>query len=104
MFYRMETGWPLTDKLSVRGAYQFGSIKSPSPFAYSSHQLVAGLTYDIDPEHTIAGRLVSQAGHSNLYMSYKQRVRDGMDVYVIFGEPNAESTKNVVLVKLLTPI
>lgn len=101
LYYSFDRGWLLTDKLSVKGSYEFSRIKPPSPEAYSSSQLIATLAYDIDNERTLAGRLISRKGKSNFYMAYKQRVRSGMDVYVIYGDPNAESTRSSLLLKLI---
>ncbi len=101
LYYSFDRGWLLTDKLSVKGSYEFSRIKPPSPEAYSSDQLIATVAYDIDNERTLAGRLISRKGKTNFYMAYKQRVRSGMDVYVIYGDPNAESTRSSLLLKLI---
>lgn len=103
LYYGLERGWLLTDRLSLQTAYEYSRIKYPSPEAYSSGQFIGTLSYDIDTERTLAGRLISRDEGTNFYLAYKQRVRAGMDVYVIFGDPNAETTKTSVLVKLIRP-
>ena len=77
-------------------------MKPPSPNAYSASQLISTLAYDLDNERTLAGRLVAQKGKTNFYLAYKQRVRMGMDAYVIFGDPNAESTRSSFALKLVS--
>jgi hypothetical protein len=104
MYYGLETGWLLTDKLSVRTSYSYGSVKAPSPLAYSSNQFITTLAYDLDKERTVAGRFRAGSGASNLYLSYKQRVRSGMDIYLIYGDPNTETTRNCLLLKLIRPL
>ena len=95
-------GWSLSDKLSVNAGYGYTRIRPPSPEAYSATQLVTTLAYDFDNERTMAGRLVAQKGKTNFYLAYKQRVRMGMDAYVIFGDPNAESTRSSFALKLVS--
>lgn len=104
LYYSVESGCLLTNKVSVRASYGYSRISFPSPLAYSSNQLITTLNYDISNERTLSGRLISGVGKTNIYLVYKQRVRSGMDVYVIYGDPNAESTTNTLLLKLIRPI
>lgn len=90
----------LSGKLSLQGSYELAQIKDPSPSAFLSRQLIGTLAYELDAEHTLGGRLVNTGGRSNLYLAYKQRLRRGMDAYIIFGDPNADSTRSSVTVKL----
>jgi len=46
----------------------------------------------LTPEKTIGGRLVAGDEGTNLYVSYRQAVRRGADVFVVLGDPNADST------------
>ncbi|MCX6377655.1 MAG: hypothetical protein NTU88_16760 [Armatimonadetes bacterium] len=57
--------------------------------------------YDFDNERTLAGRLVTSGGKSSIFLAYRQRVRRGTDVYLIFGDPNADVTRNSVMLKLV---
>jgi len=94
-------GWRIADKLNVRADYEYAQIKQPSPQAFLSRQLVVSLAYDLDSERTLGGRLVSREGKANFYLAFKQRVRAGMDAYVIFGDPNAEETRSALTLKLI---
>ena len=60
--------------------------------------------YDITPEKGFVARWVNSTGKTNVYLAYRQRVRAGMDVYFIFGDPNADRTQNTVLLKLIRPL
>jgi hypothetical protein len=99
--YYVGRGWSLGDNPNLYTGYEYSRIKLPSPEAYSTGQLISTLAYDLDNERTLAGRLVAQHGKTNFYLAYKQRVRMGMDAYVIFGDPNAESTKSALTLKLM---
>lgn len=101
--YGIGQAWQAGDRLALSLDYYYTSISRPSPEAFSANQLIGTLAYDIDTERTLAGRIVAQDGGANLYLAYKQRVRSGMDVYVIYGDPNAMSTRNTFLLKLLRP-
>jgi hypothetical protein len=94
-------GWKVSDKLSVSGQYGFARLKEPSPYAYESKQLVASALYDMSLERTVGGRLISGSGNTNLYMWFRQRVRAGLDAYLILGEPNADSTDSSLTLKLI---
>ena len=95
-------GWSISDKLSLNANYGYTRIRPPSPEAYSATQIVTTLAYDFDNERTMAGRLVAQKGKTNFYLAYRQRVRTGTDAYVIFGDPNADSTRSAFTLKLIS--
>lgn len=99
--YSIAQGWNISNKLNVRGSFEHSHINAPSEVAYSSNQLIGTLSYDVDKEHTLTGRVVSSRGRQNSYFAYRQRVRFGLDAYVIFGDPNASSTQNKLAVKLI---
>jgi len=64
-------------------------------------QLVVTTTFDISKERTISARLVRQGGNTNMYAAYRQRVRTGMDLLVIVGDPNAQEWVSRVAVKAI---
>ena len=94
-------GWGMSERLSVHGGYEFARIDEPSPQAFTSRQLIATIAYDLDTERTLGGRLIARSGKANFYLAYKQRVRVGTDAYVIFGDPNADSTRSAFTLKLI---
>ena len=99
-YWSLGQGWPIGDKLSIQASYEFARIGEPSPDAFNSHQIVASAAYDFDNERTVGGRLISREGKTNLYLAFKQRVSTGTDIYLIFGDPNADSTRSSVTIKL----
>lgn len=104
MTYSASQRFKMTQKLSISLTYGHSQIGQPSPDAYSSNQLIVTPNYEIDPERTILGRIVSQEGKTNCYLTFRQRVRSGTDVYLIFGDPNSDSTRSSFTLKLIRPI
>jgi hypothetical protein len=76
-------------------------------------QSVTG-TWRVDNFRTMSMRYLSQNGIgntssvgrtnvNNLYFAYSQRLPQGMDAFLLIGDPNAERTKNQVTLKLVRP-
>jgi len=63
------------------------------------HQIVVTGTYDLSDERTISGRAVESRDSFNIYFTYRQAVRRGMDAYVIVGDPNARKFERRLAVK-----
>jgi hypothetical protein len=66
-----------------------------------SRQLVLTTTYDISEERSASGRLVRTEGGTNAYAAYRQRVRRGMDLLVVVGDPNAEEWVSRLAIKAI---
>jgi hypothetical protein len=66
-----------------------------------SRQLVLTTTYDISEERSASGRLVRTEAGTNAYAAYRQRVRRGMDLLVVVGDPNAEEWVSRLAVKAI---
>jgi len=74
-----------------------GDVLSPE----WSRQLVFTNTYDITDEKTISARLVRRGSSTNAYAAYRQRVRRGMDLLIVVGDPNAEEWVSRLAVKAI---
>lgn len=94
----------LSSRLSLKASYEYARINKPSPSAYSLGQWIVTATYDLDTERSIAGRLVQRGGDSIPYLAYRQRVRSGLDAYVILGDPNQSVSRTPLVVKLVRPM
>ncbi|MHB0998812.1 MAG: carbohydrate binding family 9 domain-containing protein [Armatimonadota bacterium] len=79
-------------------------IAEPSPYVGTRSLMIFTLNYDLDPERSIGGRIIQRSGKGNAYFVYRQQVRHGMDIYFIYGDPNAEETKNKFILKLVRPM
>jgi hypothetical protein len=67
-------------------------------------QTVVTVTYELSAEKSLSGRWIGRGEKSNLSFAYRQAVRHGMDIYVIYGDPNADETDQRLAVKLLIPL
>ena len=92
---------PLSVALSYNRQTQGGTL---------STQAIATGTYRLNDTQTLGGRIVSQAGAdqggglgTNIYFSFSQQVRSGLDAYLLFGDPNSPKTRGKVTLKLIHP-
>ncbi len=101
-----------TRRLRARLDGELLEIRYASAPTDRAQQLIFTLNYEITPERAIGGRLVlsrSEFGGEtetvrNFYLTYLQRVRQGFDLYLIYGLPNASRTQNRFALKVITPI
>ena len=112
LFYRISQGIPFTQRLRLKLDYERSHIRYAGPVTpdYRLHQLIATLNYDIDAERSIGGRYIGRGSRfggfnniSTLYLTFRQQVRRGADIFLIFGDPNASSTQTRFAVKVITP-
>ncbi|UCC67212.1 MAG: carbohydrate binding family 9 domain-containing protein, partial [Armatimonadota bacterium] len=66
-----------------------------------SRQVVLTTTYDVTQEKTVSARLVRRGSNSNVYAAYRQRVRKGMDLLIVAGDPNADEWVSRLAVKAI---
>ena len=76
----------------------------------SSTQGILTGTYRLNPFQTIGARAVNQGGAdqgtglgTDVYFSFSQQVRQGTDVFLLFGDPNSPQTRGKVTLKLVHP-
>lgn len=75
-------------------------------------QAILTVNYELDAERVIGARWVvnrieggGQAqSANNLYLTYLQRLRSGLEVYLLFGAPNADRTRNRFALKIVSPL
>ena len=65
------------------------------------YQTMTTAQYDITPEKAVSGRLIRSHEGWNGYVSYRQIVRRGMDLFVIVGDPSADTWTNRVALKAM---
>jgi len=66
-----------------------------------THQVVLTTSCDVTDEKTVSARLVRRESDTNLYAVYRQRVRRGMDLLVVAGDPNADEWVSRLAVKAI---
>lgn len=112
LFWRFTQGIPFTSRLRLKVEYERSQIlyHDPSTPDRNLHQLIATLNYDIDAERSIGGRYIGRGSRfgsfeeiDTFYLTYRQQVRRGTDIFLIFGDPNASSTQTRFAVKVMTP-
>ncbi len=57
------------------------------------------INYDLTDEKSLGSRLLTGDLGTNFFMSYRQAVRAGTDLFVILGDPNANHTESRLAVK-----
>jgi hypothetical protein len=67
----------------------------------SRQQHILSLSYEISPTRSFGGRLVTQNGGTNWYLSYRHSGEKGTEVYLILGDPNASRFTEQALVKIV---
>ena len=92
---------PFSVQLSYNRQTQGGTL---------STQAIGTGTYRLNDTQTLGGRVVSQGGAdqggglgTNIYFSFSQQVRSGLDAYLLFGDPNSPKTRGKVTLKLIHP-
>ena len=78
-------------------------LRLTGPKAEDTWQSVISANYDLTDEKSISCRLVAGTRGTNFSAGYRQAVRRGMDVYLLFGDPNEEKTQSRVILKLIVP-
>jgi len=92
---------PLSTKLSAqyrRRDYPVGHEDKPEGSIEHQYQLISTVQYDITTERAVSGRLIYSHEGMNGYCSYRQTLRKGLDLFLIVGDPSAETwTKRIAL-------
>ena len=75
-----------------------------------STQAIATGTYRLSEARTLGARVVSQGGAdqgaglgTNIYFSFSQQVRQGTDLFLLFGDPNSPRTRGKFTLKIVHP-
>lgn len=112
LFWRFAQGIPFTSRLRLKLEYEQSRIvydDAGTPDR-NLHQLIVTLNYDIDAERSIGGRYIGRGSRfggfeeiNTFYLTYRQQVRRGTDIFLIFGDPNASRTHTRFALKVMTP-
>jgi hypothetical protein len=63
------------------------------------HRLTMRLNYDIDPERGYGMAVRTGSNGTNAFITYRQAVRQGEDLFIILGDPNTDHTQPRIGVK-----
>jgi len=95
-FTSVSQGFPIGKRMSFN--VNFGQVMLGTE---TNWQTILSGTYRIDPMQSFGGRMVTQDGKTNLYLSYGKKTRQGNDVFILLGDPNSETTKRSITLKLV---
>lgn len=59
--------------------------------------------YKLNSTQAVGGRIVTEDGNTDVFLSFAQKVRAGSDIFVLFGDPNSPNTRGLVQVKVVSP-
>jgi hypothetical protein len=94
----LSQGFRLSERWAIQTGGSWVSHDAPTGH-YADRLLTLSGNCEFDPEHSVSLRLVDSTRGSNAYLAYRQKVRKGMDLYVILGDPNADETTERVAAK-----
>ncbi len=103
-FISLSQGLKLSDRLSMQISGELLDMDYPAGSGKDDvrrEQAYASAVYDITPEKGLGLGFRFREGHSNLFCTYRQEVRRGLDIFVLWGDPNSLSTENRLSFKLL---
>lgn len=116
LHWTVSQNFRISEGLTIGFSHELSRISDPSPYARNVQQDIALFNYDLTPEKSIGGRLVKATGsqlvsgadqpidQNNIYFMFRQQVRSGMDIYVVYGDPSGFTSSNMVTVKLVRPM
>lgn len=91
--YNLETflqAFKLCDGLILGTSYERSHVGPPSVAEGTARLFIGTISYDLTNEKSIGGRFVRRLGKQSMYFMYRQQLRRGTDIYVIFGDPDPE--------------
>ncbi|MFQ3669338.1 MAG: carbohydrate binding family 9 domain-containing protein [Fimbriimonadaceae bacterium] len=83
---------------------QVGASTEIVRFVGESRQDIVTVTYDIDREQSVAGRLLNRGGETSAYLSYRKSGYGGTEWFVILGDPNDDGFRTRAVVKVIWKI
>jgi hypothetical protein len=89
--------WVELERATAASLDDDGNVVPPE----TSTQGVLITTHDVGEGKTASARLVRRGSDTNVYAAYRQRLRRGMDLLVVLGDPNAEKWVSRLAVKAI---
>jgi len=102
LYYWLGQGLKLNDKLYCTVGHEYRESDYPDGGENEDERIgrsMVSFNYDFTPEKTLGGRLLTGDLGTNFFVSYRQAVRVGTDLFVILGDPNADHTQSRLAVK-----
>lgn len=70
----------------------------------AADQTIITSSYDLGSDRSIAGRLVKHNSDINAYLAYQRSGNEGVEYFLILGDPNAPKYRNSLTLKVVVPI
>jgi hypothetical protein len=86
---------------SYRRVFPVGHLDEPAGGTKKTYQLLTTMQIDITTEHALTGRVINSRDGTNAYVTYRQVVRSGVDLFVIVGDPSRLTWSKRVAVKAM---
>ncbi|HIE27230.1 TPA: hypothetical protein EYP66_08085 [Candidatus Poribacteria bacterium] len=102
VYTNLSQGFDITDDLAFRLNVEYMHLSSQPNLPH--WQIVFSTNYTITDERGLGARIVARGGNANVNLMFRQAVRRGMDVFFIYGEPNAEKTRHRFALKIVLPL
>ncbi|MBI5831685.1 MAG: carbohydrate binding family 9 domain-containing protein [Armatimonadetes bacterium] len=105
-FYaRLDQGWQPMDRLlfSLASEYTYRYFGLGGDATVSRTQNLLTASYRLDDFSAVSARLVERAGDINLFVAYRMSPLSGDNLSLLYGDPNARTTKTQVQTKLTWP-
>ena len=67
------------------------------------NQLIASAQYDLGKDRYVNGRIVRQGRDTNVYFSFQRSGAQGLEYFLILGDPNALKTRSSLVLKVVMP-
>ena len=74
-------------------------FRSPAGGIEHLRQLIGTVQYDLTDERALSGRIVYTNDGVNGYAAFQQMLRRGMDLFLIVGDPSADTWTERVAIK-----
>ena len=70
----------------------------------NAEQTIATVRFDIDANRSVGGRLIRQNEDWNWYLSYRMSGKEGLEYFLIVGDPNANQFQRSLVFKVVAPL
>ena len=102
VYTNLSQGFDITDDWTFRLNLQHMYLSSQPELP--DWQIVFFSNYTISDERGLGLRIVSRGKNRNVNLMFRQAVQKGMDVFFIYGDPNAEKTQHRFALKIVLPL
>jgi len=102
VYTNLSQGCDITDDLIFRLNVEYRYLSSQ--LERSRWQIIFFSNYTITDERGLGIRIVAREEDINANLMFRQAVRKGMDVFFIYGNPNAKKTQHRFALKIVVPL